>query len=71
MSRAVIGDVFANSHEYHLQLVNGWYVRYLFRNADGPGNEFWATFLDSGRRDDVTIVQLAASTEYFGHASFF
>jgi hypothetical protein len=71
MSRAVIGDVFANSHEYHLQLVNGWYVRYLFRNADGPGNEFWATFLDSGRRDDVTIVQLAASAEYFGHASFF
>jgi hypothetical protein len=71
MSRAVIGDVFANSHEYHLRLVNGWYVQYLFRNADGPGNEFWATFLDSGRRDDVTIVQLAASTEFFGHASSF
>ncbi len=71
MPRAVIGQVFAASHEYHLQLVDSWYLQYLFRHADPRGDEFWATFLDQGHRDDVTIVQLTASAEYFGHISSF
>jgi hypothetical protein len=72
MSHAVIGDVFANSHEYHLKVVATWYEHYLFRNPAGdPGWTFWANFLDAGHRDDVGIVQLVASDEYFNHPSFF
>ncbi len=67
MSRGEIGLAFASSHEYHLRLVDGWYHKYLFRPSDGPGDEYWATFLDQGNRDDVTIVQLVGSPEYFGH----
>ncbi len=71
MLRSYPGAFFANSHEYHARLVDGWYSRYLFRTADTQGQEFWATYLDQGHRDDVTIVQLASSPEYFAHPSFF
>ena len=68
MSRGYIGQFFANSHEYHMNLVASWYEAYLFRAPDLPGQTFWADFLDAGRRDDVGIVQLVASTEYFNHS---
>ncbi|HEX3604279.1 MAG TPA: DUF4214 domain-containing protein, partial [Candidatus Dormibacteraeota bacterium] len=64
-------DSFANSHEYHLALVDTWYVHYLGRHSDPIGQNYWATGLDQGRKDDAGIVFLVSSDEYFGHPSAF
>ena len=67
-SRGLVGAAFANSHEYHMDLVAGWYGKYLFRTPDPQGQVFWADDLDAGNSDDVGIVQLVSSDEYFGHS---
>jgi hypothetical protein len=71
---AELATMFANSHEYHLYLVNGprgWYQTYLRRTGEANGAEFWATYLDQGRTDDAGIVSLISSPEYFVRPSVF
>jgi hypothetical protein len=68
---SVLATMFANSHEYHLFIVNGWYQHYLGRPSDSQGAEFWATYLDHGHTDDAGILSIVSSPEYFGHPSAF
>ena len=63
---SVLATMFANSHEYHLHVVQGWYQSYLGRQADPGGAEFWAAYIDGGHTDDAGILNLVASDEYFG-----
>lgn len=71
VQRAAIGDAFANSHEYHMDVVSGWYSHYLGRTPDVPGQTYWADYLDAGNSDDAGIIQIVCSNEYFGHTPFF
>jgi hypothetical protein len=72
---SALATMFANSHEYHLYIVNnavnGWYKHYLGRVGEPIGADFWARYLDQGHTDDAGILSLVASPEYFGHPSFF
>jgi hypothetical protein len=69
--RGVIGDVFANSHEYHMDVVASWYWMFLGRGPEANGQGFWAGYLDQGNSDDAGIVSIISSDEYYGHASSF
>ena len=69
--RGAIGDVFANSHEYHMNLVASWYLSFLGRAPDPGGQNFWAGYLDQGNSDDAGIISVVASDEYYGHPSAF
>jgi hypothetical protein len=63
--RSAMGNLFAYSHEYHLRLVNSWYPKYLGRNSDPGGAEYWANYLDAGNRDDIGIISILALDEYY------
>ncbi|HEX3607869.1 MAG TPA: DUF4214 domain-containing protein [Candidatus Dormibacteraeota bacterium] len=63
--RSSMGNNFAFSHEYHLNLVNSWYPKYLGRTSDPNGAEFWAEYLDAGHADDIGIISILALEEYF------
>ena len=71
LSRGVVGEVFANSHEYHMDIVASWYWAYLGRAPEAPGQNYWAGYLDQGNSDDAGIVSILSSDEYYGHRSFF
>jgi hypothetical protein len=69
--RGVVGDAFANSHEYHMDIVYNWYQAYLKRAPEINGQEFWAGYLDQGNSDDAGIISVLSSDEFYGKASFF
>ncbi len=68
---SAIGDAFADLHEYHMDVVSGWYQHYLGRTADAPGQSYWAGYLDAGNSDDAGIIHIVCSAEYFGHPAAF
>ena len=70
-SRGAVGEFFANSHEYHMDIVGGWYWAYLGRAPETPGQNYWAGYLDQGNSDDAGIISILSSGEYYGHPSFF
>jgi hypothetical protein len=69
LPRGVIGDVFANSHEYHMDVVASWYWTFLGRGPDANGQSFWAGYLDRGNSDDAGIVSIISSDEYYNHSA--
>ncbi|HEX6493509.1 MAG TPA: DUF4214 domain-containing protein, partial [Candidatus Dormibacteraeota bacterium] len=69
--RGNVGLAFANSHEYHMDIVASWYQTYLGRGPDAGGQAFWAGYLDQGNSDDAGIVSVLASPEFYGHPSAF
>ena len=70
-SRGAVGEFFANSHEYHMDIVGGWYWAYLGRAPETSGQNYWAGYLDQGNSDDAGIISILSSGEYYGHPSFF
>jgi hypothetical protein len=65
LPRADMGFQISYSHEYHADLVNGWYLHYLGRPTDPGGLAFWTGYLDAGNRDDAGIISILALDEYF------
>ncbi len=60
---------FTFSHENHVNLVSGWYQRYLGRAGDPGGIAWWAAYLDRGGRDETIESGLVGAPEYLARAT--
>jgi hypothetical protein len=54
-----------SSQEYLSDQVAAMYNRYLGRNPDSGGQQFWTSFLQAGGTFEEMAAQLTASSEYF------
>jgi hypothetical protein len=68
-SRAAIADVVFTSDEYHHDLVERWFERYLDRPADPTGLAALAAQLDAGTPNERVIAVILASDEYLARIS--
>ena len=64
-TRASVASSLLNSGEYRLQLVNGFYQRFLGRSADLVGQSTSLRTLELGGRQETVITSLLGSAEYF------
>jgi len=57
--------VHAQGIQPQADLVNSWYVRYLGRNADAAGIDYWGRQLICGKPAVVVLSGIIGSDEYF------
>ena len=54
------------SAEHHGRVVDGWYTRFLKRNADSTGRANFVAALNSGMSYETAVAVVLTSEEYFG-----
>ncbi|HWB10108.1 MAG TPA: DUF4214 domain-containing protein [Pirellulales bacterium] len=69
LSRATIADVVFTSEEYHRDLVESWFERYLDRPADPMGLADFTSELNAGTPDEHVVAVILASDEYLAKTS--
>jgi hypothetical protein len=63
-SRTQVAAVVFTSLEFDMDLVSGWYVRFLRRPADANGLNGFVDALIGGTRDEALIAAIVGSPEY-------
>ena len=51
--------------EYRIDLIQGWYRRFLGRPASNSDITFWLSYFGSGGTDEGVIANIVSSNEYF------
>jgi CSLREA domain-containing protein len=65
---ASISNVVFNSPEFHFDLVQGFYQKFLGRTGSAPEINGWAGLLQHGVSDQIVIASILGSPEAFGVA---
>jgi hypothetical protein len=65
LTRAQVASQLFASLEYRLDVVGGFYTRFLRRTGDATSVNAFANMLGTGVREDDVIMELIASDEYF------
>jgi hypothetical protein len=64
MTRGQVASVIWASDEYHADLIQGYYRRFLHRAADSTGLNGFVVFLRQGGRDQDVLAAIVGSAEY-------
>jgi autotransporter-associated beta strand protein len=78
VSRQQVASIVLGSFEYKQDLVGGgpfgvptvapgYYNRFLHRNADAAGRDYWAGLMTQGMTDEQVIASIVGSQEYFNN----
>jgi fibronectin type 3 domain-containing protein len=67
MTLTQVVQAMENSTEYHTDLVQSFYQRFLRRAADPTGLRVWVNFLNGGGTDEQLEAAIIGSTEYFNN----
>jgi hypothetical protein len=65
-SRTQVAEAVFTSLEFDIDLVRGWYLRFLRRPADSNGLNGFVAALMGGIRDETLIAAIVGSDEYIG-----
>jgi hypothetical protein len=67
--RRIVSSGIATSREARVQLVDGWYLKYLGRTAGDWEDQAWVKALLDGASEEQVLGVILSSEEYFNHTS--